>query len=35
MKFEKRAKYYETDCVFYAISRDEFQPINSMYVLHK
>lgn len=35
MKFEKRAKYYETDCVFYAISRDEFKPIDSFYVLHK
>lgn len=35
MKFEKRAKYYETDCVFYAISRDEFQPIDSFYALHK
>ncbi len=35
MKFEKRAKYYETECVFYAIARDEFQPIDSFYVLHK
>lgn len=35
MKFEKRAVHYETECVFYAISRDEFQPIDSFYLLHK
>lgn len=35
MKFEKRAEHYETECVFYAISREEFKPIDSFYVLHK
>ncbi len=35
MKFEKRAEHYETECVFYAISRDEFKPVDSFYVLHK
>ncbi len=35
MKFEKCAEHYGIECVFYAISRDEFQLIDSMYVLHK
>jgi RimJ/RimL family protein N-acetyltransferase len=35
MKFEKRVEHYETECVFYAISRDEFKPIDSFYALHK
>ncbi len=34
MKFEKRAQHYQTECVFYAIERDEFQPIDSFYALH-
>ncbi len=35
MRFEKRAEHYQTECVFYAISRDEFKPTEAVYVPHK
>jgi ribosomal-protein-alanine N-acetyltransferase len=34
MKFEKYAHYYGLECVFYAITRAEFVPVDSFYVLH-
>lgn len=34
MKYEKIEQHYETECAFYAISRDEFRPDDSSYVLH-
>ncbi len=33
MKVEKHAQHYGLDCVFYAISRDEFKHADSFYVL--
>lgn len=34
MKYEKRALHYGTECVFYAISRDEFKPSDSFFAVH-
>lgn len=34
MKYEKRARHYNLECLFYAIACDEFQPNDSFYVLH-
>ncbi|MBA2340088.1 MAG: GNAT family N-acetyltransferase [Pyrinomonadaceae bacterium] len=34
MHFEKRARHYNLECLFYAIAREEFQPNNSFYALH-
>jgi RimJ/RimL family protein N-acetyltransferase len=31
MKYEKRALHYGTECVFYAISREEFKPSDTFY----
>jgi RimJ/RimL family protein N-acetyltransferase len=34
MKYEKNAKHYGHDCVFYSISRGEFEPREGFYALH-
>ncbi|HYE66345.1 MAG TPA: GNAT family N-acetyltransferase [Pyrinomonadaceae bacterium] len=33
MKYVKRAHYYETDVLYYAISREEYRPGESPYIL--
>lgn len=35
MKYEKHTNYYDIDVVQYAISRNEYQPDGSFYVLHR
>jgi RimJ/RimL family protein N-acetyltransferase len=34
MKFEKRTKHYDMDVVYYAISREDFRPLDSFYAVH-
>ncbi len=34
MRYEKRARHYDGECLFYAIARDEIQPDESFYLLH-
>jgi ribosomal-protein-alanine N-acetyltransferase len=35
MKFEREGRYYDVEGLGYAISRAEFQPNNSFYILHR
>ncbi len=35
MKYEKTAPHYGTDCVFYAVSREEFGPHAGMFVVRE
>jgi len=35
MIFEKKAVYYDLDVVYYAITRDQFQPGHAIYYLHE
>jgi RimJ/RimL family protein N-acetyltransferase len=34
MKFERNAAHYGSDCVFYSIAREEFEPREGFYALH-
>ena len=34
MKYEKTGLHYGTDCVFYAIAREDFTPRAGVYALH-
>jgi ribosomal-protein-alanine N-acetyltransferase len=35
MKYEKMATHYESECVVYAITRDEFKPRAGFYAVHE
>jgi hypothetical protein len=34
MRYEKNATHYNSDCVFYSITREEFEPRAGSYTLH-
>jgi RimJ/RimL family protein N-acetyltransferase len=34
MRFERNAMHYGSDCVFYSITREEFEPREGFYALH-
>jgi ribosomal-protein-alanine N-acetyltransferase len=34
MRFERNATHYGSDCVFYSITREEFEPREGFYALH-
>jgi ribosomal-protein-alanine N-acetyltransferase len=34
MRYERNARHYNSDCVFYAIAREEFTPLPGFYAVH-
>lgn len=33
LKYVKQARYFDMDCLYYALTRDEFEPDDSLYIL--